>query len=126
MSTPLSDWMESFESIQAAAAPARRGIAALLDRNGNHAVRISSRGTFVQDLAGLVYFWFDRPQALGSIASRSISCDLHGAAPQMADIRVKVIRRAAFGEVKELWAKSECRPKIPLRRGGHWYEVHTD
>jgi len=76
---------------------------------------------------GSVYLWFEDPQIIGSVIVRPIICRLNrNGAEETEMISFQILGAATRSEVKKIWDLSACTGKGILKRGGHWYEVHTD
>ena len=125
---PSPAWMDTVESINAAAEIYREKLPALMERTGAAVIgtQIAGVNVCVEDRSTWVVFhWFECPQKIGSVAKVSTLCSSNGQPQHQWDVHMRILRQADISEVREM-AKQWGGP-TPLKiREGLWYQVLTD
>lgn len=121
-------WMDTLESIEAAALTYKRCLPALLDQNAGHAITMGADGSNVQDRMGRLFFRSSHKCAPGEILRQGYTVWTNdpGTTTHQWMMHFRVIAPVTFAEVKKLASFCADKTMGARLRPGNWYEVHAD
>ena len=122
---PSPQWMETFESIHAAAELTNQRVQFLVDQNEGYIVSVAVDGHNACNRTGAIYVCPFTDAEVGSVICRDYDTMTHDGTKHRWSMRFKLVRKVERAEVEGLWLRCLQWPK-PHLRDGVWFEALTD